>query len=144
MKAFMTLGALLCLCLHADAQLVTNQPARLAIKITSYEGKIGSGTCSTCLNPTPDAVFPGNSGSDEVTSPGRESKLKWTFVGRNKEKDVYEISFTRKTKANSSDQRTDSKEIQFEGKKVVVFEDELHAVVMENPNEADLKQCQKH
>jgi len=79
-----------------------------------------------------------------VTSPGHESELKWVFVSRNKNKDVYQITFTRQVKKESADLTTSSREIQFDGKKMIVFEDELHAVVVESPSEKDLKTAQKH
>ena len=92
----------------------------------------------------PDGNYPGNISSNTVTSPGHESKLEWTFIGRNGDKDVYRFTFTRKTKKDSSSQTTASKEVQFDGKKVIVFEDELHCVVMESPSAEDLKTAQGH
>ena len=74
-----------------------------------------------------------------VTNPGYESDLKWVFLGRNGDKDVYRFSFTRRTKVNSPDKTTTSKEVLFEGRRSIVFEDDLHAVIIESPSEQDLK-----
>jgi hypothetical protein len=38
------------------------------------------------------------------------------------------------TKAGSSGKVTTSKEIQFDGKQIIDFEDDLHTVVMESPS----------
>lgn len=124
------LGAIFC----ASAQLVTNQPARLPFKVTEnyYSGESGSFTC-----PTPDAISPGSAGENAVTSPGHEHKLKWTFIGRNQDKDVYNFTFTRTIKAGN--ETTTSKEIQFDGKPMVIFKDDFHTVVMEIPSAEDLK-----
>ena len=123
----------------ASAQLVTNQPSRFKTKVVSYEGKIGS-----VINGSAVGFVPNDPGTGMVTISGHESELKWTFVGRNGDKDVYRFTFTRKTKAGASDKTTTSKEIQFDGKQVIVFEDDLHAVVMESPSAEDLKSAQKH
>ena len=137
---FILLAAVLC----ANAQLVTNQPARLKMKLIAYEGKIGVGAYGATLNPTPEVIRPGDGGSDEVTSSGKESKLTWAFVGRNGSNDVYQVSFTRKIKSNSTLPVSGSKTVKFDGRKIVIFEDELHTVVMESPSEADLKSALKH
>lgn len=122
------IGTIFC----ASAQLVTNQPARLPMKVVEdYAGGSATG-----VSPTPDAIMPGNSGENTVESPGYEHKLKWTFVGRNQDKDTYNFTFTRMTKAG---EQTTSKEIQFDGSQVVVFKDEFHTVVMESPSAEDLK-----
>lgn len=126
----------------ATAQLVTNQPARLKSKITCYEGKIGFSAASTAIDFAVNS-YPGTSNTSTVTSPGKESELIWTFIGRNGSKDVYRFTFTRLTKAGSSARTMDSKEVQFDGKRIVVFEDELHTVVMETPSAEDLKWGEK-
>jgi hypothetical protein len=122
---------------HASAQLVTNQPARLKFKVT----EVYSGGSATGVSPSPDANMPGNSVENTVTSPGYEHKLKWTFVGRNQDKDIYNFTFTRTTKIGKE---TTSKEIQFDGKQIVVFKDDFHTVVMETPSAEDLKSAQSH
>jgi hypothetical protein len=66
-------------------------------------------------------------------------ELKWTFIGRNGSKDVWHFTFTRMTKAGSSDKTTTAREIQFDGKQIVVFKDDLHTVIMESPSTEDLK-----
>jgi hypothetical protein len=119
----------------AIAQISTNLPARLKTKVVCS----GSGVSGTSVAMAPDSTYPGNGGEDNVTSPGIEHELKWTFVGRNGNKDVWNFTFTRMTKAGSSDKTTTSKEVQFDGKQTIVFEDGLHTVVMESPSAEDLK-----
>jgi hypothetical protein len=143
MKRLLVTMVLLGIAFSATAQMVTNQPARFKNKVTSYEGKIGSAASTGAIDYAVNN-YPGTTvTTDKVTSPGKESELKWTFVGRNGSKDVYRFTFTRLTKPSASFQTTDSKEVQFEGKPIVVFEDALHAVVMESPSAEDLKSGQK-
>jgi hypothetical protein len=53
-------------------------------------------------------------------------------------KDVYHFSFTRTMKDGAS-KTGSSKEVQFDGKRAVIFEDELHRVIIDTPSEQDLK-----
>ena len=74
--------------------------------------------------------------------------MKWRFVRRDKDKDgdkdVYRFTFKRPAAAGSTDSNVAAKEIQFEGKKIVVFKDPLHTVVVELPNDDDLKAAQRN
>ena len=142
MKTFLLAVVLFALTFCASAQILTNQPSRFNTKVISYEGKIASGVNGSAAGFVPNN--PGTGGSGKVTSPGHESELKWSFVGRNGDKDIYRFTFTRMTKAGSSDKTTTSKEVQFVGKQIIVFEDELHTVVMESPSAEDLKTAQGH
>jgi len=124
----------------SNGQMVTNQPARFKTKVISYEGKIGSGDSAATVSPSSELTLPGTeTNSQVVTSPGRESELTWSFVGRNKDKDVYHFTFTRMTKAGDSSKTTSSRECSFDGRQIVVFTDDLHTVVMENPSAEELK-----
>jgi hypothetical protein len=143
MKSLLVTIVLLGIAFSATAQMVTNQPARFKNKVTCYDGKIGSGRSTCAIDPAVNN-YPGTTvTTSKVTSPGKESELSWTFVGRNGSKDVYRFTFARLTKPGASFKTTDSKEVQFEGKPIVVFEDALHAVVMESPSAEDLKSGQK-
>jgi len=142
MKIFLLSIVLFALTFCATAQISTNQPSRFKTKVVSYEGKIGSGVNGSVVSFVPND--PGTGGGDTVTTSGHESELKWSFVGRNGDKDVYRFTFTRMTKVGSSNKTTTSKEIQFVGKQIIVFEDDLHTVVMESPSAEDLKSAQKH
>lgn len=139
MKTLLALLVLAGFVFSASAQINTNQPARFKTKVVSYEGKIGSGAFDTSICPTPSALLPGNGGTDEVTTPGHESKLVWKFVGRNGGKDFYQFSFTRMTKAGVSVKTTDSKEISFDGRRIVIFKDDFHTVIIDSPSEKELK-----
>jgi hypothetical protein len=120
------------------AQIDTNQPARFKTKVVSYEGKVGSGTSSSAISPTPSAIFPKNETRNIITSPGHESDLRWFFLGRDGNKDVYHFTFTRMTNVNSSVKTTTSRDCSFEGRPVIVFTDNLHTVVMESPGKKDI------
>ena len=142
MKTLLLVIALAAAAFCASAQISTNQPARFKVKIISYEGKEGSGVSSGATSVVPNE--PGYVGSDTVTSPGHESELKWWFVGRNGGKDVYHFTFKRMAKSGSTNQTTSATDVSFVGKKIIVFQDDLHCVVMETPGEDDLKTTHAH
>jgi len=95
----------------------------------------------TSISPWPEGTAAGNETKDIGTSAGREYELAWKFLGRKEHKDVYQFTFTRMPKAGVLDKITTSKEVLFEGKRVIVFEDDLHTVIIESPSEADLKEA---
>ena len=141
MKPIFLFIVLISLTFCASAQISTNQPARLNTKVVCYDS---GGSSSDVASLAPDSTYPGNGGDDNVTSPGMEHELKWTFVGRNGSKDVWYFTFTRMTKIGSSDKTTTSKEIQFDGKQIIVFKDDLHTVILESPSAEDLKPAPKN
>jgi hypothetical protein len=136
MKQIFLFIVLISLTFCASAQISTNQCARLMTKVVCYDS---NGSSCDVASLAPDSTYPGNGGGDNVTSPGMERELKWTFVGRNGSKDVWYFTFTRMTKSGSTDKTTTSREIQFEGKQIIVFKDDLHTVIMESPGAEDLK-----
>jgi hypothetical protein len=140
MKTITIALLLLALGLRAGAQLATNQPSQYQCEIAWSEKETGTG--GNTLNPTPDAVSPGNSGEETCTSPGHEMDLKWTFLGRDHDQDAYEITFTRMIHAGSALPTTSSKDVLFNGKRMVVFDDALHLVVIESPSDDDSKRGQ--
>ena len=144
MKTILLSLVLFVLTFCASAQNSTNQPARLKFKVAWFAGKMNSGTSGSDVCPSPESILPGARWSNNRTTPGREHDLNWMFIGRNRDKDVYRFTFTRMTKVGSSDRTTSSKEVQFAGKQIIVFEDALHCVVMESPSEKDLKSAQRH
>jgi len=126
-----------------SAQNLTSQTtARLKFKVTCFEGKLDSGPSSICSEPY--TVSTGVVESIAITLSGMTNELTWGFVGRNEGKDVYRFSFKHMTKAGLSSQTAASKEVQFDGKQVIIFEDDLYRVVMESPTEDDLKKAQGH
>jgi hypothetical protein len=140
MKTITATIILFAVAMGTHAQLTTNEPAHWQYKLTRFDGKIDSSvptSSDTCSTPEVETI--GTSHEDKETTPGHECDLKWEFIGRNKDKDVYHFTFTRMTKSGSSDRTTTFKDIQFDGKQVVVFEDALHTVVMKTPEPEDLK-----
>jgi hypothetical protein len=143
MKTIVAVIVLFLLTMGAYAQLTTNQPARREFKVIRFDGKIDSSIpASSDICSTPEAEMIGTSHEDKETTPGHECDLKWKFIGRSNDTDVYQFTFTRMTKAGSSIQTTSSREVPFDGKRSVVFDDDLHTVVMESPSESDLKAAQ--
>ena len=142
MKTLLLVIALAGVAFCASAQNSTNQPARFKAKVISYEGKEGSGVSSSATDGVPNE--PGSVQTDTVTSPGHESELKWWFVGRDGGKDVYHFTFKRMAKSGSTNQTTSATDVSFAGKKIIVFQDDLHCVVMETPAEDDLKPARGH
>lgn len=120
--------------LGARAQISTNQPSRMKIQVVCS----GIGGGGIFAGPDdPGIIFPGNGGEEHVTSRGFEHDLQWVFVGMNGPTDVWRFTFTRMTNEGSSSKTTTSKEVQFNGKKTIVFRDDLHSVVMESPGTQD-------
>lgn len=132
--------ALLALALQAGAELITNLPARLAWKM-EYHQKSDPGINGTDVNPSPGAIYPGNSMEDTCTTRGHEYDLKWAFLGRDGNHDVYRFTFIRDTKQRGGPpvQTTTTKDVEFDGKEVVVFDDDLHTVIMKSPDQSDLQ-----
>jgi hypothetical protein len=141
MKMLLTFLLLLGFVFGASAQIVTNQSARLKTKVVFYEGKIGSGIMGSSIDPSPEDTMPGSKVRNEDTSGGQKSELAWTFVGRSGDKDVYHFTFSRMTKAGVSAKVTTSKDVLFDGRRAVIFEDDLHTVLIESPTAEDLKQA---
>jgi len=65
--------------------------------------------------------------------PGKVSEIDWVFLGRYQGKDKYR--FARQFPSDSSKVITSRKEVQFEGSRVVVFEDEDQRIVIESPKQ---------
>lgn len=129
----------------ASAQIVTNQPARFKTKIVLHGGKAGQGgAVASAFDFAPEDTYPGKESPRKVltvSTPGDELGLSWEFVGRNGDKDVYRFTFTRTTKMGASAKTTTSfsKEVEFDGHQSVIFEDDLHTVIIESPTEKELK-----
>ena len=122
----------------AGAQGVdTNKPARFKTKVVcdSTKGSLG---ITGSMAPTPGAISPGTEYTDAGTNPGREYELKWKYIGRQGNKDLYHFTFTRVTKAGETGKTTDIKDVLFDGHPMKIFEDDLHKVTIESPSEKDL------
>jgi hypothetical protein len=132
--------AVLALALQAGAELITNLPARLACKV-EWHDKGSTGTGGSSVDPSPGAIYPGNSMEDTCTTRGYEYDLKWAFLGRDGNHDVYRFTFIRDTKQRGGPpiQTTTTKDVPFDGKEVVVFDDDLHTVIMKSPDQSDLQ-----
>ena len=139
MKTFVIFLFLVGFVFSAEAQLVTNKTARFKTKVVLNEAKSIGGAVMTSISPSPETTSIGVENKNVGTNTGREYELAWKFIGRKGDKDVYEFTFTRMTKAGVLSKTGSSKEVDFDGKRAVVFEDELHAVIVESPSSEDLK-----
>ena len=63
--------------------------------------------------------------------PGRVSEITWSFVGRHGDRDVY--SFARRFPVDAADVSTSRKEVEFSTRRVLVFQDEHQAIVIDPP-----------
>jgi len=66
---------------------------------------------------------------------GQVSEIEWSFVKRSDGKDVY--TFTRKFPSDGPAPTTTTKDVEFNGKRVVIFEDKVQTVVIDPPNKSD-------
>ncbi len=66
---------------------------------------------------------------------GKVSEIRWEFLGIRGSKDKYR--FTRRFPVDSADEATSSKEVEFEGKRLNVFEDEDQRIIVDAPKKAD-------
>lgn len=116
--------------------------ARFPYKIISWHGKEGSGASVAEVVPDPSTVTTNSSGIHTSTTPGQEHELRPAFVGQAGKKDVYRFIYKHpKDGTNSNQQITTSKDVQFDGGRVVVFQDEQRTIVMTTPTAEDLKQA---
>jgi hypothetical protein len=122
---------------RAGAQLITNQPARFPYKIEWSKKATGMG--GNCVNPTPEATYPGNGGEDTAGRPDENFDLKWTFLGRNEGQDVYQFTLVEAHQTGTPALTTSElKDIQFDGKQMVVFDDLFYNVIIKNPAPSEL------
>ena len=100
--------------------------------IACHNGKLDSGSkCSiNCWQPDGKLSPKGNM---ICGHPGAVSQVEWKFVRRKGDKDVYK--FTRKFPISAENPTTTSKEVEFEGKQIKVFEDEFQCIVISGPKE---------
>jgi hypothetical protein len=98
----------------------TDSGPRREVRITCFIGKADSG--SKCSSSSSSSLI-------RCGTVGKLSEIGWAFVGRKGDGDVYE--FTRKFPAEEVDAKTTKKRIEFAGKRITVFEDEFHCVVID-------------
>ena len=120
---------------------VTNEiKARFPFKVVAYEGKEGSGVSVGDIVTEPSTVTTNTISSHKSTTPGQEHELRQDFVGHAGKKDVYRFTYVRPNNGtNTKPQIISSKEVQFDGNRVVVFKDADRTIVMSSPTEADIK-----
>ena len=106
------------------------------VTVTCFMGKIDSrSSCSSVMTTVPEPD-PGSRWSSGMTCgrPTQVSELRWEFLGSDGGADVYQI--TRRFPADAPQSETITKKIKFEGRRIVVFEDQYQVVVLDPAKEA--------
>jgi hypothetical protein len=109
----------------ADANL-----PHLRAEIICHNGKLDTGSSCTSNAPKPGNP-PGKNGKMTCGFPGKVSEITWSFVERRDGKDVYD--FTRRFPIKSEHTATQTKQVHFAGKRVIVFEDKDQVIVIQSP-----------
>jgi hypothetical protein len=118
-------------CLAADT-LTPTQPRYVAV-VTCFNGKLDSGSsCSVTPSqePQPDPKLQVTRGMT-CGWPGKVSELRWEFIGRRDQADVYRI--IRRFPSDTPNAVTTTNTVSFTGARVTVFEDNYQVIVMEAP-----------
>lgn len=105
------------------------------VAVTCFMGKIDSrSSCSSVMTAVPEPD-PKSRWSSGMTCgwPTQVSELHWEFLGSDGGADVYQI--TRRFPADAPRSETVTKKIKFEGKRIVVFEDQYQVVVLDPAKE---------
>jgi len=114
--------------------------ARFPYKIMTWEGKEGSGVSAGEIVTEPYTVTTNSASTHTSTTAGQEQELQWAFTGQAGKQDVYRFTYKRPVDGtNLLQQVITSKEVNFNGARLVVFEDARRIIVMSLPTEADLK-----
>ena len=143
MKSFALLVLGLSSVLTALGSGSTNETtARFPYKITTWEGKESSGVSVEQIVIEPSTVTTNATTKHISTTVGQEHELQCVFTGHAGKQDVYRFTYQRPAEGtNLLQQVTASKEVKFDGTRLVVFEDARRIVVMSSPTEADIKQA---
>lgn len=101
--------------------------------VTCFMAKIDSGSsCSSTMTKVPEPD-PRSRWSSGMTCgwPGQVSELRWEFLGSEGGTDVYQI--TRRFPADAEKSETVTQTIKYAGKRLIVFADNYHVVVVAPP-----------
>jgi hypothetical protein len=107
---------------HLGLAADVNVKPRLA-QVICHNGKPGSsGHCRMGL---------GTSGKLTCGIVGKVSEITWKFVGQREGKDVYD--FTRRFPLESESVATQTKQVEFAGERVILFEDKDQVIAVQSP-----------
>jgi len=130
-NAFLSVAAVSLACFHLGAaNAPTKASPRFKARVVCFNGKLDSGSSCAGTNFQPDGALHAK-GKMTCGFPGRVSEVEWSFVERRGTNDVYR--FTRRFSSEAAAARVTSKTVEFNESRVVVFEDEVQAVVIEAP-----------
>jgi hypothetical protein len=103
---------------------ITDNKVFVQIRVKPTDAFDGNTGC-TCFSPkgtsVPDASL-------TCGHPGAVSEVSWKYVKTTENGDVYK--FTRRFPADAEAPKEETKEVVFQGKKVIVFEDQWHRIGM--------------
>lgn len=132
-----SIGLLMLACLGCDSPAQVDLDSALPrhpAAVTCFIGRVDSGRrCSSRIDTCPPAVA-------DVTATfklgcgdagGPLSEIEWQFLGQRGESDLYRL--IRRFPVDDSASETTVREVAYGGKRVIVFEDDVHCVVIEPP-----------
>jgi hypothetical protein len=72
--------------------------------------------------------------------PGSVSEIQWSFVARSGDKDVYRFTrrFPVEGSFNGPDTKVTTKEVEFAGPRIIVFQDASQVIVIESPGSSPM------
>ncbi len=104
----------------------------LKAEVTCYLEGLDSGT--KCSSSTTSPADPhGKNGSLQCGLNGKGPTTNWTFLESRNGKDVYR--FSRSPEGGSTAAPAQTKQVQFDGTRVIVFEDTSQIVVIQSPKQ---------
>ena len=100
--------------------------------VTCFNGRMDSRSSCSSSNFQTEGTLP-LSRTNKLTCghPGQASEIEWAFIERKDDKDVYR--FTRRFPSDTPAATSVNKTVEFRDSRVVVFEDNFQAVVIEPP-----------
>ena len=130
LTAVFILLAVLLRCSTAE-QVSTSKP-REKVRIVCFNGKLDSGSSCTTTNFQKDGAIHAK-GKMKCGFPGHASEIEWVFIGQKDSRDVYR--FTRRYPLDTNNVVTTTKDVEVKSRRVIVFEDDKQAIVLEPPGE---------
>jgi hypothetical protein len=110
---------------------------RFPMVVTCYIGPANSGRSCTAgpvdgnPNVNPNATW--KAGIRCGDSGGKISEIEWQLLGQRGESDLYRI--VCRFPADDPSPQVTTKEVEFSGKRAIVFQDEFHTIVIDSPKQ---------
>lgn len=114
------------------AEAPTQASPRCQARVACHNGTLDSGSVCSVSNFQPDGTLH-TKGKMTCGFPGKVSEIEWSFVERRGSSDLYR--FTRRFPSDTAAVSTTSRNVEFSDKRVIVFQDQFQAIVIEPPME---------